>query len=308
MQQRPHDVVRVDAADALDHPAGHRLPVGHDRERLERSGRQPNSVEARVPRDQRPGLGCGRQLDTVAGGHQADTAPEERHLEVPEAGIDLVRAGAGQGRQLAARERPLGHEEQRLELEDAHSGGRVGAGRAFVDTGLEGSGLDGVRQFVARHDATPSPSTGGATRAPPSERRDRQTIGPHGSSCSIATSRLLHEFEHREERHRDDDPIAYSAQQVLEHDQPGAARSAPRMTAARSSIVTTRGIDLRRRRGLGASRSDAASETRKQPGIERRLLRRARTRLRRRRWPTPLPGGTVTPLASRAPSATAASR
>ena len=55
----------------------------------------------------------------------------------------------------------------------------------------------------------------------------RATIGPHGSSWLDDDLAPLHQLEHREERDRDDDPVADAAQQVLEHDRAGAAR-APR--------------------------------------------------------------------------------
>ena len=60
-------VVGVDAADPLDAPLGHGLAVGDDRQRLERRRRQPDRVGADVARDQRAGLGRGRELDAVAG-------------------------------------------------------------------------------------------------------------------------------------------------------------------------------------------------------------------------------------------------
>jgi hypothetical protein len=39
MQQAAHDVVRIDAANALDEGARHRLAVGHDGQRFERRRR-----------------------------------------------------------------------------------------------------------------------------------------------------------------------------------------------------------------------------------------------------------------------------
>ena len=53
MQQRPHRVVGIDAADPLDGRLRHGLAVGHDRQRLERRRREPDGVGADVAGDER---------------------------------------------------------------------------------------------------------------------------------------------------------------------------------------------------------------------------------------------------------------
>ena len=116
MEQRPERVVRVDAADPLDRRLRDRLAVGDDRERLERGRRQADRVGADVAGDQRAGLGRRDELDPVAVDDEADAALGEAHLEVAEARVDRRPIDAGERRDLAPGERPLGDEQQRLEL------------------------------------------------------------------------------------------------------------------------------------------------------------------------------------------------
>ena len=116
MEQRPDRVVGVDAADPLDRRLRHWLAIGHDREGLERRRRQPDRVRADVAPDQGPGLGRRDQLDPLLGRDEPDAAAAQRHLEVAEALVDGRPVDARDGRDLAAGQRPLGDEQQGLEL------------------------------------------------------------------------------------------------------------------------------------------------------------------------------------------------
>ena len=120
MQQAAHHVVGVDAADALDDAARDRLAIGDDRQRLERRGRQADALGADVSRDQRPGLGRGRELDLLARRRPAG----RRDRAAPPPGRPAARRRRpGRCRRACAisrrRQRPLGDEQQRLELRDA---------------------------------------------------------------------------------------------------------------------------------------------------------------------------------------------
>ena len=136
MQEAPQRVVRVDAADPLHGRARDGLAVGDDRERLEAGGREPDRVRADVASDERAGLRRGGQLDPVAGGQQPDAAVAEADLEVAEPRIDRRRVDAGDRRDLAPAERPLGDEQQRLEPGLGQLAGRRAlAGRAGFGVG-----------------------------------------------------------------------------------------------------------------------------------------------------------------------------
>ncbi len=151
----------------------------------------------------------------------------ERHLEVAEARVDGRPVGPGQGRDLAARQRPLGHEQQRLELRlgrarrvgwaepsasasPARRARRpplapVGASRRSVSRRPRRRVLGALVGSPRRARVAPSSvmRTTPATRptAPPRRRSPtrlrrapravvrRATIGPHGSACSTTISR-----------------------------------------------------------------------------------------------------------------------
>ena len=93
----------------------HGLAVGHDREGLERRRRQPDGVGADVAGDERATLRRGRQLDPVAVDQQPDAAVAQRDLEVAEPGVDGRPVRAGEGADLAPRQRLLGDEQEGLE-------------------------------------------------------------------------------------------------------------------------------------------------------------------------------------------------
>ena len=130
-------------------------------------------------------------------------------LEVAEERVERLGVDAADRSQLGSRERPLGDEQERLEVRDADRR-QVGRGSAP----RQAPALEDVIERRVR------------LRPPRSSRRagrscghdPRQRIGPNGTSCSTVSSRALHELEHRQERDRDDDPVARRAEQVLEHD------------------------------------------------------------------------------------------
>ena len=72
VQEAAHDMARVDAADALDRPARHRLAVGDDGQRLQRRRREPHGVRAEVSGDEWPALGRCAEHDLLAGGDEPD--------------------------------------------------------------------------------------------------------------------------------------------------------------------------------------------------------------------------------------------
>ena len=102
VEQGPDRVVRVHAADPLDGRLRHGLPVGNDRERLERGRRQPDRIGPDVARDKGAAIGRGRELHAVAIGHEADPTGGQRHLEIAQAGIHGLAVRGGQRRDLAA--------------------------------------------------------------------------------------------------------------------------------------------------------------------------------------------------------------
>ena len=115
MEQRPDRVVRIDPPDPLDRRLRHGLAVGHDRQRLERRGRQAHRLGPDVSGDQGTAIGRGRELDPVAIDQQPDAAVTQRHLEVAEPGVDGRPVGPGERCDLAPRQRLLGHEQQGFE-------------------------------------------------------------------------------------------------------------------------------------------------------------------------------------------------
>jgi len=77
VQERPHRVVRVHAADPLDGGPGHRLAIGDDGKGLERRRREAHGVDADVPGHEGAGVWSRRELSAVAGEHQADPASRQ---------------------------------------------------------------------------------------------------------------------------------------------------------------------------------------------------------------------------------------
>src|SRR4029079_9067390 len=82
----------------------------------ERRGRAPGASAADVAVDERAGVRRRDQLDAIVRQDEADPAIPERHLEVAEPLVDGRAIDACEGRDLAPRERPLGDEQERLEL------------------------------------------------------------------------------------------------------------------------------------------------------------------------------------------------
>ena len=154
--------------------AGHRLAVGDDRERLERRRRQPDRVRADVARDQRAGLGRGRELDPVAVDSTSRMPrPRQRDLEVAEPGVDGFAVGAGERRDLAPRQRPLGDEQERLE-------GGLGQ--------LDRLGRGAVREVRPRPGARRC-RPASSTRISPSVMRTTPGVSSSGSSRSRGDAR-----------------------------------------------------------------------------------------------------------------------
>ena len=173
MQQRPDRVVGVDAADPLDRRLRHRLAVGHDRQRLERRGRQADRLGPDVSRDQGAAIGRGRELDPVAIDQQPDAAVTQRHLEVAEPGVDGRPVRAGERRDLAARQRLLGHEQQGLE----RGLGQLDRGRRRGRT-VGRRDVLGQRVGLATRAAAAIDSTGSLTRTTPAIRRSARRPRP----------------------------------------------------------------------------------------------------------------------------------
>ena len=249
MQQRPDRVVRVDAADPLDRRLRHRLAVGHDRQRLERRGRQPDRLGPDVPGDEGAAIGRGRELDPVAVDQQPDAAVTERHLEVAEPGVDGRPVRAGERRDLAPRQRLLGDEQQGLErglgqLDRGRRRGRtvgrrdVLGQRVALDLGHGGDRLDRVAHANDSSDSSIGASA--AIAATPAAARSSGVVDPghdRAPRLGLLDDDLapLHQLEHRQERDRDDDPVAHAVEQVLEDDRwarragrPGSDRPARR--------------------------------------------------------------------------------
>ena len=138
---------------ALDGRAGDRLAIGHDRERLEAGRREPHRVRADIARDQRADLGGGCELDPVPDREQPNAALPQAHLEVAEPLVDGRHVDAGDRRDLASRERPLGDEEQRLEPGLGQLAGCGALGRAVrgrCDLNVETRSCERVQRFVER--------------------------------------------------------------------------------------------------------------------------------------------------------------
>ena len=124
VQQAPHDVVGVDAAHPLDAATRHRLSVGDDGERLQRRGREPHAVGAHVARDERAGLRCGGELHPLAVDDEAHArGSRSATSRSPRSRSTVVRVDAADAPDLGARQRPLGHEQQRLQLQHADRAG-----------------------------------------------------------------------------------------------------------------------------------------------------------------------------------------
>ncbi len=223
MEQRPDRVVGVDAANSLDARLRDRLAIGDDRERLESRGRELDRLDPNVPGDERAGIGGSRELDAVAGEDEADPARREARLEIAEACIDGLAVDAREGRDLAPRQGPLGDEQESLELglRQLRTAVRLG-GRPIL------RGSRPVEEIVSLVDP------------PSAEHRqrlvDRIVVGDAGRPALVwrrearhdRAPRLglldddlapLHQLEHRQERDRDDDPVAGAAHKLLEHDE-----------------------------------------------------------------------------------------
>ena len=184
------DVVRVDAADALDHAARHRLAVGDDGQRLERGRRQPNAVGADVAGDQRARLGRRDQLDLVAG-RRASRMPRS-----PSATSRSPRSASTVSRSMPA----------------SVAISRRASGLSATNSSASSCA---TRQLERRSGASRSARTSISRRRPARRpdhrlvdvhRRVRQSsvaavrggsgsrmtlIGPHGSACSTVSSRPL---------------------------------------------------------------------------------------------------------------------
>ncbi len=192
-----------------------------------------------------PALRRRAQHDAFAGGDEADAPLAQLHLQVAEALVDLLGREARQDAQLGARQGPLGDEEERLEVGD---GGRadllragdplVGAGDRLVGAvevggrlgraGIPGLGSPGLgvhcgrlvvsaAAWAHRHQARLAHAT----------TRERQTMGPKGSSCSMLDLAALDQLQHGQERDGHDDPVAEVLEEVLEDDH-GSVAEAPR--------------------------------------------------------------------------------
>ena len=238
MQQRPDRVVGIDAADALDRGLRDRLAIGDDGQRLERRRGQPDGVRADIAGDEGAALGGGGELDPVAVDEQADAALAERNLEVAQPGVDGRPVRAGEGCDLAPRQRLLGDEQERLEgglgqLDRGGAAPRLAAsaalGAAGVSTRLGGVRLDGVasrerlqrsRRAARRRPSTPAAARSCGRRRAGDDRAPRRRL----LDDDLAS---LHELEHGQERDRDDDPVADPVEQVLEHDRRGVAQGRP---------------------------------------------------------------------------------
>ena len=213
MEQRADRVVGVDAADPLDGRLRDRLAVGDDRERLERGRREADRVHADVAGDQRAGVRRGDELDAVAAtGRAGSRGRRGATSRSPSRASTVARSTPASGRDLAPGERPLGDEQERLELglgELARRPGRidveVGLGRVSPARRLARRSRERLQALVERRVRRRRD----AARAP--RVVARATIGPHGSSCVDDDLAPLHQLEHREERDRDDDPVADAA-------------------------------------------------------------------------------------------------
>src|SRR5688500_13430239 len=95
VEQASHNVVGVHAADALDDTASHRLAIGDDRQSLQCSRRQADAVRADVSGNQRAGLGRRRQLDSITGSQQPNTARPQRDFEIAKQGVHGLAVNAG---------------------------------------------------------------------------------------------------------------------------------------------------------------------------------------------------------------------
>ena len=227
MQQRPDRVVGIDAPDPFDRRLRDGLPVGHDREGLERRRRQPHGVGPDVARDERAALGRGRELDAVAvdraAGCRATAATPRgrrggrRRSPGPSRQAPRSRAAtaAARRRTAAPRGRPRSARSAAARL----LGGIVVIGPA-VHRGCVLS----VRASSSRHANDSSDSSSGPSAGVRRDARGAPFLGGRRAGHDRAP-RLglldddlapLHQLEHGQERDRDDDAIADAAQQVLE--------------------------------------------------------------------------------------------
>ena len=307
VKQRPDRVVRVDAADALDRRLRHGLAVGDDRQRLERCRRQPDRVGADVARDERAAFGRGRELDPVAVDQQPDAAVPQRHLEVAEPGVDGRPVRAGERRDLAARQRLLGDEQEGLEgglgqLDRGRAAGRtVGAAPSVLGRRVA-LDVDGRRSARPRSlmRTTPAISSIGASAAMASTPAAARSSGVVVAGDD-RTPRLglldddlasLHELEHRQERDRDDDPVA-DARRAGPGGRPrGASRRAARMISARSVMRDRPAHRLGRRLGRRRDRGQPGERPDEPCRVERRRVRPAGRRPARRHAPRTARAGT----------------
>ena len=220
--RRADRVVGVDAADALDGGLRDRLAVGDDRERLERRRREADGVGADVARDQRAGLGRGRELDAVAvdaaagcPGRASDTSRSPSRASTVSRSVPA--SARSRGATADARRRTAG---PRARPRSARSAAAPRASLVLGRRRARRAGCAGPRSSAL---ASARPRSrerlqrlverrvrgvlGHAGRGPLLGRRRRgPTIGPHGSACVDDDLASLHELEHREERDRDRRP------------------------------------------------------------------------------------------------------
>ena len=244
MEQGPDRVVRIDAADPLDRRLRDRLAVGDDRQRLERRRRQADRVGADVAGDQRAALGRGRELDPVAVDQQADAAARgattSRSPSRASTVARSVPASAAISRRDSGRSATNRSASRAASVSSIGAGasrrGSVAAGRSVgsasrgstrrcrAASGSVGRSCERLQRLVDRRVGRRSASTPAAARS--------SAVVDAGDDRAPRLGLLdddlapLHELEHRQERDRDDDPVADAAEQVLEHDA-SARRAGP---------------------------------------------------------------------------------
>ena len=163
----------------------------------------------------------------------------------PSRAFTVSVAGARQGRELATRERPLGHEQERLELRL----GQVVAGQAVRRSAAVAGARPSPGPSPASTSARRRPRPTGLRRSASMARCSSLTRPPRGGSRRRAAAdgtghrshddgpprrvlldrhlAPLHELEHREERDRHDDPVAHAGEKLLEDDRAGLGDRRP---------------------------------------------------------------------------------
>ena len=238
MEQRPDRVVGVDAADALDGGLRDRLAVGDDRERLEGRRRERGSRprrrsarRARRPREPsraRPGR---RRRRAGCRGRASDD------LEIAEPRVDGLAVDAGERCDLAAGQRPLRDEQERLErglgqLDRRRSAvGRGGRSRLERVGAVHPrrSAVRALRRSRERLQRFVERASRSASRRPRPAHRGRRAGHDRPPRLRLLDDDLapLHQLQHREERDRDDDPVA-DARRAGPGARSSAHRAAPR--------------------------------------------------------------------------------